>query len=93
VERVAATDPNLKEFFAHSGKLIPYHGWSDQMIAPENTINYYNSVSHTGGVESQRSIRFSWHPEWGTASGAMARTPSTGSQPCMIGWSKIKHQK
>jgi hypothetical protein len=39
-----ATDPNLKAFQAHGGKLILYHGWSDAAIAPQNTINYYQSV-------------------------------------------------
>ena len=39
-----ATDPNLKAFFAHGGKLLMYHGWNDQLITPLNSVNYYNSV-------------------------------------------------
>jgi feruloyl esterase len=39
-----ATDPNLKEFFGHSGKLLQYQGWNDQLIAPQNSVNYYKSV-------------------------------------------------
>jgi feruloyl esterase len=39
-----ATDPNLKEFFAHGGKLLMYHGWNDQLITPLNSVNYYQSV-------------------------------------------------
>ena len=66
---ISATDPNLKEFFAHGGKLILYHGWSDQMIAPENTINYYNSVNRVGGGESQQSIRLFMAPGMGHCSG------------------------
>ena len=47
-----ATDPNLKEFVGHGGKLILYHGWSDPLITPQNTINYYKSVMDTmGGPE------------------------------------------
>ena len=46
-----ATDPNLKAFFAHGGKLIMYHGWNDQLISPLNSVNYYNSVvKATGGA-------------------------------------------
>jgi feruloyl esterase len=48
---IGATDPNLKEFFGHGGKLIVYHGWNDQLITPLNSINYYNSVAaKMGGV-------------------------------------------
>jgi len=41
---INATDSNLKEFFVAGGKLFLFHGWNDEAIAPENTINYYNSV-------------------------------------------------
>jgi feruloyl esterase len=41
---VNAIDPNLKPFETHGGKLIMYHGWSDPLIAPMNSVNYYNSV-------------------------------------------------
>ncbi len=39
-----ATDPNLKAFRAHGGKLIIYHGWSDAALSPVNTIHYFQSV-------------------------------------------------
>jgi feruloyl esterase len=46
-----ATDPDLKSFFGRGGKLLQYHGWSDQMIPPRSSINYYNSVLDVmGGV-------------------------------------------
>jgi feruloyl esterase len=48
---INATDPNLKAFFGHGGKLLLYHGWNDQLIAPRNAVNYYQSVLDTmGGV-------------------------------------------
>jgi hypothetical protein len=40
-----ATDPNLKAFKDHGGKLMLYHGWSDTAISPVNAVNYYTSVT------------------------------------------------
>jgi tannase/feruloyl esterase len=44
-----ATDPDLKAFQSRGGKLIQYHGWNDMLIAPRNSINYYNSVADAMG--------------------------------------------
>ena len=47
-----STHPDLRRFQAHGGKLIQYHGWADAAIAPQNSINYYQSVLSTmGGPE------------------------------------------
>ncbi len=42
-----ATDPDLKAFKAHRGKLIIYHGWSDSGIPPQGAIDYFTSVGKT----------------------------------------------
>lgn len=39
-----ATNPDLAQFRARGGKLLQYHGWNDQLIAPQNSIDYYESV-------------------------------------------------
>jgi feruloyl esterase len=61
---ITATDPNLKEFFEQGGKLFLYHGWNDAAIAPQNTIDYYNSVvAEMGGFEKvQNSLRLFMAP-------------------------------
>lgn len=49
-----ATDPDLRPFIAHGGKLLLYHGWSDGLIAPENTVDYYERVAKAVGPERAR---------------------------------------
>ena len=51
-----ATEPNLKPFAAHGGKLILYHGWNDPAIPALNTINYYDDVRATVGATSADSF-------------------------------------
>ncbi len=39
-----ATSPDLEAFRERGGKLLQYHGWNDQLISPQNSIDYYQSV-------------------------------------------------
>jgi feruloyl esterase len=66
-----AVDPNLKKFVSHGGKLILYHGWADNLIAPLNSINYFNSVvSNLGGLEkTDASVRLFMAPGYGHCGG------------------------
>jgi feruloyl esterase len=46
-----ATSPDLRAFQARGGKLLQYHGWNDQLIAPQNSIDYYESVERFFGPD------------------------------------------
>jgi feruloyl esterase len=39
-----AINPDLTSFFKRGGKLLQYHGWSDQAVAATNSVNYYKGV-------------------------------------------------
>ena len=53
-----ATNPDLRAFRAHGGKLILYHGWADHVVPPQSTLNYYRAViRHMGGYAATQ--RFS----------------------------------
>jgi Tannase and feruloyl esterase len=39
-----AIDPDLRRFERADGRLLVFHGWSDQLISPLNTVEYYQSV-------------------------------------------------
>jgi feruloyl esterase len=50
-----ATNPDLLEFRQRGGKLLQYHGWNDQLIAPQNSIDYYESVLSFLGTGRDRT--------------------------------------
>jgi feruloyl esterase len=66
-----ATDPNLKPFFSHGGKLLMYHGWADPGIPPMFSVEYFKSVvEKDGGVKkAANDIRLFMVPGMGHCAG------------------------
>jgi feruloyl esterase len=73
---INATDPDLTAFNELGGKMILWHGWADQNIAPQNSINYYNNVVEVVGDETQAQefMRLFMVPGMGHCSGGAGPT-------------------
>jgi feruloyl esterase len=71
-----ANDPNMKTFFGRGGKIVMYHGWIDQLISPQNSIDYFESVAAaTGGVPTaSESIRLFMVPGMSHCAGGPGAT-------------------
>lgn len=66
-----AIDPDLRKFVSRGGKLILFHGWADNLIAPLNSVNYFNDVAgKLGGLEkTDASVRLFMAPGMGHCGG------------------------
>jgi hypothetical protein len=54
---IGTDDPDLHQFRRDGGKVLMWHGLSDQLIFPEGTIDYYERVlDKTGGLKETQSF-------------------------------------
>jgi feruloyl esterase len=64
-------DSDLTTFAKHGGKLLLYHGWADQQVAPGSTIDFYKSAIDASGDSTHASdwIRLFMVPGMGHCAG------------------------
>jgi hypothetical protein len=48
-EVIGSDDADLSAFRAYGGKIITYHGWTDQLIFPRGSIDYFDRVVAANG--------------------------------------------
>lgn len=67
---ISPTSANLKKFVDRGGKLIIYHGWGDQNVAPRSSVEYYEKlVKALGQNQVERSVRLYMVPAMGHCGG------------------------
>ena len=71
---VNATSPDIDTFRAHGHKLLMYHGWSDWLVAPEESINYWNAVHTRSGASVDQSFRLFMVPGMAHCAGGPGAT-------------------
>ena len=66
----SATNPDLRPFAASGGKLILWHGWADQHISPQGTLQYWERMTQVSG-KTDDFARFYLFPGMGHCGGGL----------------------
>lgn len=84
---IATDNPDLAAFRNHGGKAILWHGWADQLITPEGTIDYYKRVQEkTGGAKKTSEFaRLFLAPGVGHCAGGTGPQPY-GQLDALLSW-------
>jgi len=85
---MASDDPDLGPFRDRGGKLVMWHGFADQLIVPEGTIDYYDAVTQAlgGGYKrTQEFARLFMAPGVGHCGGASGPQPQ-GLFEAVVDW-------
>lgn len=84
---IGTDNPDLSAFRDHGGKLVLWHGWADQLITPEGTIDYYKRVlQQMGGSQKvAQFLEFFLAPGVGHCGGGAGPTPY-GQLDALLSW-------
>jgi feruloyl esterase len=78
---------DLTPFRDHGGKAIVWHGWADQLISAEGTVDYYTRVQQQmgGAKKTAEFIRLFMAPGVGHCGGGAGPVP-TGLLEAILAW-------
>jgi hypothetical protein len=84
---IGTDNPDLTAFRDHGGKAILWHGWADQLITPEGTIDYFKRVrQQMGGPEkTSKFARLFLAPGVGHCGGGAGPAPY-GQLDALLSW-------
>jgi feruloyl esterase len=84
---IGTNNPNLSAFRKRSGKIIMWHGWSDQLIYAGGSIDYFTKVQAAAGGASPTAsfLRFFLAPGVAHCGGGAGPAPS-GQFEAVVKW-------
>jgi len=84
---IGTANPDLSLFRKSNGKLLVWHGWSDELIFPEGSIDYYDRVVERmgGRRETEKFMRLFMAPGVGHCGGGPGPQPS-GFLDALLRW-------
>jgi hypothetical protein len=84
---IGTDNPDLAAFHDHGGKAILWHGWADQLITPQGTIDYYKRVQQQMGGPKKTSefARLFLAPGVGHCAGGTGPAPY-GQLDALLSW-------
>jgi Tannase and feruloyl esterase len=80
---------NLTSYFAHGGKILYFHGWSDPWFSPLDTLEYYERMAKgSGGLDKVRaqSSRIFFVPGMGHCGGGPATLDNFDLLAAVVNW-------
>ncbi len=89
---IGTDNPDLAAFRDHGGKAIIWHGWADQLITPDGTVDYYKRVQHQMGGPKKTSefARLFMAPGVGHCAGGDGPQPY-GQLDALVSWVEEGH--
>ncbi len=84
-----ATNPDLRPFRAHGGRLIMFSGWADEAMPPLATVKFYGEIVKTiGGVRATQSFArlFMIPGQFHDPEGVGPIVPTAGFIPAIESW-------
>ena len=80
-------NPDLTAFRDRGGKAIVWHGWGDQLITAEGSVDYYNRVQQQmgGAKKTSEFMRLFMAPGVGHCAGGIGPAP-TGMVDALLAW-------
>jgi feruloyl esterase len=85
MEFMTARSTNLSRFKKHGGKMILYHGNSDGVFSPHDTISWYNAMDRRMPGKAQKFARLFLVPGMGHCGGGPGTTSFDAFTP-LVNW-------